>query len=166
MSEPFIGEIRPFSFNFPPRGWALCSGQLLPINQNQALFSLLGTTYGGNGTTNFALPNLNDRTARGEGTGPGLAPHFLGESGGSQTQSLALSQIPAHSHGVKTASSATSNNPAGAIPATAVTNVYGAPDADLNANVVSSAGGGQPHKELGRHGRTLHWRNKSRWFQF
>jgi microcystin-dependent protein len=93
MSEPFLSEIRIMSFNFAPKGWALCNGQLLPINQNQALFSLLGTTYGGDGRVNFALPDLQGRTPIHEGSG-----HTLGEKGGEQAHTLSISELPTHSH--------------------------------------------------------------------
>src|ERR671922_1787366 len=93
MAEPFLSEIRIMSFGFAPKGWALCNGQLLPINQNQALFSLLGTTYGGNGQTNFALPNLQGRTPIHMGGG-----HTLGERGGEQAHTLSISELPTHTH--------------------------------------------------------------------
>ena len=98
MAEPFLSEIRIMSFNFPPKGWALCNGQLLPLSQNTALFSLLGTTYGGNGKSNFALPDLQGRAPMHPGQGPGLSLHDLGETGGSETVTLLESEIPAHSH--------------------------------------------------------------------
>lgn len=100
MSEPFLAEIRIFPYNFSPRGWAFCSGQILSIAQNTALFSLLGTTYGGNGQTTFALPNLQSRTPIGFGQGPGLSPYQLGEVGGVETVTLTAQQVPAHSHQV------------------------------------------------------------------
>ncbi|HEU0134386.1 MAG TPA: tail fiber protein, partial [Allosphingosinicella sp.] len=93
MAEPFLSEIRLFSFNFPPKGWAFCNGQFLPINQNQALFSLLGTTYGGNGQTTFALPDLRGRLAMHEGAG-----HTLGEKGGTESVTLNIQQLPQHLH--------------------------------------------------------------------
>ena len=93
MAEPFLSEIRIFSFNFAPRGWALCNGQLLPINQNQALFSLLGTTFGGDGRVNFALPDLRGRTPIHVGNG-----HTLGERGGEQAHTLSISELPEHTH--------------------------------------------------------------------
>jgi microcystin-dependent protein len=98
MSDPFVGEIRVFAGNFAPKGWALCNGQLLPITQNTALFSLLGVTYGGDGKTNFALPNLMGRAPMQPGTGPGLTPHVLGETSGSQTVTLLTTEMPAHNH--------------------------------------------------------------------
>lgn len=98
MADPFVAEIRIFPFNFAPRGWAWCDGQLLPLSQNTALFSLLGTTYGGNGKSNFALPDLQGRAPMHPGQGPGLSLHDLGETGGTETVSLLESEIPAHSH--------------------------------------------------------------------
>src|SRR5690242_18230634 len=100
MSDQFVAEIRIFPFNFAPKGWAWCDGQLLPISQNTALFSLLGTTYGGNGKSNFALPDLQGRSPMHPGQGPGLSLHDLGEIGGSDTVTLLQSEIPAHSHGL------------------------------------------------------------------
>lgn len=98
MADPFVAEIRMFGFNFPPTGWAYCNGQLLPISQNTALFSLLGTTYGGDGRSTFALPNLQDSAAMHEGQSPGLSQRFLGEMSGSQTVTLLQSEIPSHTH--------------------------------------------------------------------
>jgi len=98
MADPFVAEIRIFPFNFAPKGWAWCDGQLLPLSQNTALFSLLGTTYGGNGKSNFALPDLQGSAPMHPGQGPGLSLHDLGETGGSQTVTLLESEIPAHSH--------------------------------------------------------------------
>src|SRR5688500_9084861 len=100
MADPFVAEIRIFPFNFAPRGWAWCDGQLLPLSQNTALFSLLGTTYGGNGSSNFALPDLQGRAPMHPGQGAGLSLHDLGESGGSETVTLLESEIPAHTHGL------------------------------------------------------------------
>ncbi|HEX9189874.1 MAG TPA: tail fiber protein [Vicinamibacteria bacterium] len=101
MADPFVAEIRIFPFNFAPRGWAWCDGQLLPLSQNTALFSLLGTTYGGNGKSNFALPDLQGRAPMHPGQGPGLSLHDLGETGGSDTVTLLESEIPAHSHALR-----------------------------------------------------------------
>ena len=98
MSEPFIGEIQMFGFTFPPRGWADCNGQLLPIAQNTALFALLGTTYGGDGRTTFGLPDLRGRVPIHTGTGPGLANRALGSRGGNESETLNTGQIPAHTH--------------------------------------------------------------------
>src|SRR6476659_9260979 len=98
MADPFVAEIRIFPFNFAPRGWAWCDGQLMPLSQNTALFSLLGTTYGGDGKSNFALPDLQGRAPMHPGQGPGLSLHDLGETGGSETVSLLESEIPSHTH--------------------------------------------------------------------
>src|SRR5689334_4378417 len=98
MADPFVAEIRIFPFNFAPRGWAWCDGQLLPLSQNTTLFSLLGTTYGGNGKSNFALPDLQGRSPMHPGQGPGLRLHDLGETGGSETVTLLQTEIPSHSH--------------------------------------------------------------------
>lgn len=111
MSDPFVGEIRMFAGNFPPTGWALCNGQLLPISQNTALFSILGTTYGGDGRSNFALPNLQGNMPLGAGNGPGLTPRSLGETGGEPTHTLQQAEMPQHNHAVQTAAAADSNQP-------------------------------------------------------
>ena len=114
MSEPFLAEIRLFGFDFPPRGWARCDGQILPISQNQALFSLLGTTYGGDGVTTFALPDLRGRAAAHEGTPAGGQNKPLGSRAGSEDVALSAAQIAPHTHTVVgDAGAATSNNPAG-----------------------------------------------------
>ncbi len=102
--DPFVAEIRIFPFNFAPRGWSWCDGQLLPLSQNTALFSLLGTTYGGNGKSNFALPDLQGRSPMHPGQGPGLSLHDLGETGGSETVTLLESEIPSHSHVLRASS--------------------------------------------------------------
>lgn len=111
MSDPFIGEVRIFTGNFAPLGWAFCDGQLLPISQNTALFSILGTTYGGDGRSNFALPNLQGAMPIGTGQGPGISEVSLGESLGSDMVSLQVNQVPAHTHAVQTAVAADSLGP-------------------------------------------------------
>jgi microcystin-dependent protein len=145
MAEPFLGEIRLMSFNFPPKGWAYCNGQLLPINQNQAIFSLLGTTYGGNGQTNFALPNFQGRTPIHFGSG-----HTLGEVGGAQSHTLTVSQLPQHTHTVQaTSDPAAVNVPTGNRLA-AVNNGY-APAANLvatGASSIANTGGSQAHLNM------------------
>src|ERR1041385_5952172 len=98
MAEPFLGQVEIYAFDFPPKGWAVCAGQLLPINQNQALFALLGTTYGGNGQTTFALPNLQGRVPIGIGLGAGLQNYVIGDAGGVESVTLAAANLPAHTH--------------------------------------------------------------------
>jgi len=153
MADPFVAEIRIFPFNFAPRGWAWCDGQLMPLSQNTALFSLLGTTYGGNGMSNFALPDLEGKAPMHPGQGPGLSLHDLGETGGSETVTLLESEIPAHSHALMS-NNAVGNrtNPAGNSPArvSGATPYAPAPDttAALAAEALSVAGGDQPHNNL------------------
>ena len=147
MAEPFLGEIRTFGFNFAPQGWAMCAGQLLPINQNTALFALLGTFYGGNGTTNFALPDLRGRVGIHQGQGVGLSPYNIGQISGTETVTLTQNQMPQHNHQVMandTAASAT--RPAGAVPARVTAAAYGATSdgTTMNAAMISTAGGSQP----------------------
>lgn len=147
MATPFIAQIHMFSFAFAPRGWAQCNGQLLPINQNQALFSLLGTTYGGNGTTNFALPNLQGRTPLHFGTGPGLSPRALGESSGQENVTLTAGQLPAHTHSVSANTAApTLGTPAGNFWAQGNYSANGG--SAMAAGDVSNSGGNQPHPNL------------------
>ena len=152
MADPFVAEIRIFPFNFAPRGWAWCDGQLLPLSQNTALFSLLGTTYGGNGKSNFALPDLQGRAPMHPGQGPGLSLHDLGETGGSDTVTLLESEIPAHSHAA-TASQADGIErlPNDQLLATGIgIGQYAAPGAPttLNPQALAPAGGDQPHNNL------------------
>jgi len=154
MADPFVAEIRIFPFNFAPRGWAWCDGQLLPLSQNTALFSLLGTTYGGNGKSNFALPDLQGRGPMFWGQGPGLSLRDIGETGGSETVSLLESEIPSHTHAMQ-ASAAPGNNKiaAGNVLARSTGgNVYlppaGAPLVSMSANALAPAGGDQPHNNL------------------
>jgi microcystin-dependent protein len=152
MSEPFIGEIRMFGFGFAPQGWALCNGQLLPINQNQALFSLLGTTYGGDGRATFALPDMRSRVPVCQGQGPGLSSYAEGQAGGAETVTLAAAQMPGHTHPVKASSSAAaSDQPEGRALARSASHIYTArPDAStvMNADMLGGAGGGQPHGNI------------------
>ena len=150
--DPFVAEIRIFPFNFAPRGWAWCDGQLLPLSQNTALFSLLGTTYGGNGKSNFALPDLQGRAPMHPGQGPGLSLHDLGETGGSETVTLLESEIPAHSHAWKASQAdGLEGAPAGQLTATGIgVNMYIAPGAIsvMSPNAIAPAGGDQPHNNL------------------
>jgi microcystin-dependent protein len=152
-SEPFIAEIYMGGMNFAPRGFATCQGQLLAISQNTALFSLLGTTFGGNGQTTFALPDLRGRVPMGQGQGPGLSPRTLGEVGGSETVTLISTQIPAHTHSLNAVSDAGDTSaPSGNYLANS-----GALDKEykstgtfvpMNAGAVGSAGGSQPHANI------------------
>lgn len=155
MADPFVAEIRIFPFNFAPTGWAWCDGQLLPLSQNTALFSLLGTTYGGNGKSNFALPDLQGRAPMHPGQGPGLSLHDLGETGGSETVTLLESEIPAHSHSLKaTVEDGTQGSlTAGVTLATSIGGkLYQSNSASsltqMNANALAPAGGDQPHNNL------------------
>jgi microcystin-dependent protein len=155
MSDPFLSEIKMMSFNFPPKGWAMCNGQLLPINQNQALFSLLGTTYGGDGRTTFALPNLQGAAPMQWGQGPGLSNRDLGEVGGTGTVTLAESQIPSHTHQVMGGGPAETNDPGpNVILGTARgANIYAPPPGppglvSMSPQALTSAGGSQPHNNM------------------
>lgn len=151
MAEPFLSEIRITSFEFAPRGWALCNGQLLPINQNQALFSLLGTTFGGDGRVNFALPDLRGRAPIHVGGG-----HTLGERGGEQSHTLTVAELPQHQHGIRASTDfANTDNPAGALPGAKPRgglNIYGTAgtaNVSLQPGSVSTApGGGQAHQNM------------------
>lgn len=155
MSDQYVGEIRIFAGNFAPTGWATCDGQLLPISQNTALFSLLGTNYGGNGTSNFGLPDLRGRSPLGWGDGPGLSPVVVGEIVGTDAVALTGAEIPSHTHQVRTvpaATTGTTGNPSGAAWAQArqgrVTELQygtGTPDTQLAGTALAPVGSGQPH---------------------
>jgi len=160
MADPFLGQIMLFAGNFAPRGWATCDGQLLSISTNTALFSILGTTYGGNGTTTFALPDLRGRVALHQGTGPGLSQYVPGEAAGVENVTLTQGTMPAHNHAatvtINPAASplSASDDPTNGVPAGGSgQNVYaGAPDGTTKMNagmataVVAPAGGNQPHE--------------------
>ncbi|HEY5979367.1 MAG TPA: tail fiber protein [Microlunatus sp.] len=149
MSEPFLGEIRNFGFNFAPRGWAQCQGQLMSISQNTALFSLLGTMYGGNGQTTFGLPDLRGRTVISVGQGPGLSNRTQGELAGSEQVTLNAAQIAPHTHGVTASSQASSKSPANAVPAYADASPYGGgTDLTMNPDMIKPNSGGQPHDNM------------------
>ncbi len=152
--DPFVAEIRIFPFNFAPKGWAFCDGQILPLSQNTALFSLLGTTYGGDGKSNFALPNMQGNAPMHPGQGPGLSLHDLGETGGTDTVSLLESEIPSHGHALRASSQPGEDASAAteALGRSLGANLY---QDQLNTNLVTMddrmiapAGGDQPHNNL------------------
>lgn len=147
MAEPFLSEIRLMSFTFAPKGWALCNGQLLPINQNQGLFSLLGTTFGGDGRVNFALPDLRGRVPIHVGSG-----HTLGERGGEQAHTLSIAELPEHTHVENgTSTNATTNVPSSSVGfARSGQLVYGAPSnlVAMNPGMVANTGGSQAHLNM------------------
>lgn len=148
--DPFVGEIRIFTGNFAPTGWALCNGQLLPISQNTALFSLLGTSYGGDGKSNFALPNLQGRFPLHQGQGPGLTPRFVGETDGAASVSLLANEMPQHGHGLKAALAPATGMPGAAVslaPVAGGTPVYHAPASPvaMAAQTIGPAGSNAPH---------------------
>jgi microcystin-dependent protein len=153
MADPFVAEIRMFPFNFAPTGWAACNGQILPISQNTALFSLIGTFYGGDGRSNFALPNLQASTPMHQGQGPGLTSRVVGETGGEETVTLLSSQLPAHAHTMSaTSAGATSSDPTPVnnVPmalstTTAGVNMYRAGTNPITTASVAASGGSQPH---------------------
>ena len=160
MSQPFVAEITMYPFNFAPKGWAFCMGQLLPISQNTALFSLLGTNYGGDGKATFGLPDLQGRAVIGQGQGPGLSPYFVGETAGAETVTLLQTEIPSHNHGlVATTTQATTRT--AAQNQLAASNAGGkqgsyagnylstvAPNTTLNPIATSITGGSQPHQNM------------------
>jgi len=155
MSDPFVAEIMMFAGNFVPKGWALCNGQLMPIAQNTALFSLLGTTYGGDGRTTFGLPDLQGMAPLQAGPGAGLSDRALGETGGSPSVSLAIPEMPVHNHAVRSVSSAGDrNSPDGTLWAEAVSGRRAVPAYAANANTtmapgaLAGAGGSQPHNNM------------------
>ncbi|MGA7730020.1 MAG: tail fiber protein [Chloroflexia bacterium] len=146
MGEPFLSEIRIMAFNYAPRAWAMCNGQLLPINQNQALFSLLGTTYGGNGQTTFALPDLRGKVPMHKGSG-----HILGETAGQQSHTLTQSEMPAHTHFAQASSSAGNDpNPGANILASPLNLSYRPPDAltTFHPATITNVGGSQAHLNM------------------
>lgn len=153
MADPFVAEIRIFPFNFAPRGWAWCDGQLLPLSQNTALFSLLGTTYGGNGQSNFALPDLQGRAPMHPGQGPGLSLHDLGETGGSETVTLLESEIPAHAHALVVVNDIGDDRiptPDSALARSTGGLLYGDPAGavPMSPSALMQSGGDQPHNNM------------------
>ncbi|HKQ51696.1 MAG TPA: tail fiber protein [Pyrinomonadaceae bacterium] len=154
MADPFVAEIRIFPFNFAPRGWAWCDGQLMPLSQNTALFSLLGTTYGGNGKSNFALPDMQGNAPMHPGQGPGLSLHDLGETGGTETVTLLESEIPSHAHTFTVSvAEALQNDPTGQFyGGGSGINIYapasGNPLAMMADQSLAPAGGDLPHNNM------------------
>lgn len=151
MGTPYIGEVRMFAGNFAPAGWAFCNGQLLPISGYDALFNLIGTTYGGDGQSTFAVPDLRGRIPIHPGTGPGLSPRNLGESGGAERVTVVASQLPAHSHEPVMASTAAAgaNSPSGRVPGNSPSVdlwIEDVPSETLDPSSVSIVGGSQPHE--------------------
>jgi microcystin-dependent protein len=156
MANPFLAEIRIFPFNFPPKGWAFCQGQVLPISQNTALFSLLGTTYGGDGKSNFALPNMQGNAPMFYGQGNGLSLYDIGETGGSQTVTLLRTEIPAHGHNLMVDALFDGTDPAPtptlayakASAGTPYSNVTTTNLVQFSANAIAPVGGNLPHNNM------------------
>jgi microcystin-dependent protein len=156
MSDQFLAEIRIFGFNFAPTGWALCNGQIMPLSQNTALFSLLGTTYGGNGQSTFGLPNLQDRAPMQPGQGPGLSLHDLGEEAGEPSVTLLQSEMPAHSHFMRAhnGDQADAQNPSANTSLAQSANGFAYQSnanqnlTQLNPGLLSPTGGSQPHNNM------------------
>ncbi|MGA9525316.1 MAG: tail fiber protein [Myxococcaceae bacterium] len=151
MSTPFVGEIRMFAGNFPPAGWAFCDGQFLPISENETLFFLIGTTYGGDGQSTFALPDLRGRVPVHQGPLPGGSNYVIGMTGGQEAVTLTTQQIPAHGHALLAdAQPAESAVPAGRVPAETDEDVYAttAPTAALAPTAIAPTGGSQPHSNV------------------
>ncbi len=148
--NPFIGEIRIFGFNFPPAGWAQCNGQLLAIAANDALFALLGTTYGGDGVSTFALPDLRSRVPIHQGQGPGLSPYVIGQMAGVEAVTLTTSQIPQHNHVLNAFASTGTGGlaPSGGVPANTQGSVNGTANTTFAAPAIGPSGGSQPHENL------------------
>lgn len=152
MSEPFVGEIRMFAGNFAPRGWAFCDGQLLAVSQNDALFSLLGTIYGGDGRTTFGLPDLRGRIPIHAGTGPGLSPRRLGAKFGTEEETLTVNELPSHGHSYSgTNNDASRTSPAGSFPAKSTADLYKAGNAvkvNMSTDALDHTGGSRAHGNL------------------
>ena len=156
MADPFVAEIRMFPFNFAPKGWAFCNGQIMPISQNTALFSLLGTTYGGDGKSNFALPNMQGNAPIHAGQGPGLSLYDLGQTGGSETVTLLESEIPSHSHAMMSAPTivaadsniCTGNSMGKSSQGSAYSAFNAANVVQLSPDALALAGGEQPHNNM------------------
>lgn len=151
MAQPYVGEIRMFGGNFAPAGWMFCNGQLLPISENETLFQLIGTTYGGDGQSTFALPNLQSRTPIHMGQGPGLSNYILAQTGGVENVTLTTQQLPAHSHAFMASSVADSASPTNAYLAqSSQATMFFAdpPSQNMKVNAIGNAGGNQPHENM------------------
>ena len=152
MSNPFLGEIRMAGFNFAPRGWAFCAGQLLPISQNDALYALVGTTYGGDGVNTFGMPDLRGRLPINQGQGPGLSNYVIGQMSGTESVTLTAGQIPIHSHVINAASGgARSANPAGNLLGSGEADIYTHDNANgvlMSPSTIAPSGGSQPHENM------------------
>ena len=150
MADPFIGEIKLWSLKYAPMGWAYCNGQLLNVQQNPALFAVIGNVYGGDGQTNFALPNLQSRLPIHQGAGPGLSTRVLAETGGTETVTVTVNQLPSHTHIPNSSSTASGDSPANSYWGTTSAKPYGAVpgNAVMNAASVGIAGGSQPHDNM------------------
>jgi len=151
MGQPYVGEIRMFAGNFAPAGWAFCNGSLMPIVENETLFNLIGTTYGGDGEQTFALPDLRGRVPMHQGSGPGLSPRVIGELGGSETVTLSNAQMPMHAHALRASSGLASlGAPLGTVLAKTAANSYDSapPAVPMAASAIPPAGGSQPHANM------------------
>jgi microcystin-dependent protein len=151
--NPYLGEIRIFAFNFAPKGWAMCNGQLLAIQSNAALFSIIGTFYGGNGTSTFALPNLQSRVPIHQGQGQGLSPYNVGQIGGTESENLTVAQMPQHNHSLNATPANANNNRANGgtlASSTNSTNIYSNtnPSEAMNGASIGIAGSSQPHNNI------------------
>ncbi|MGZ5273038.1 MAG: phage tail protein [Kaistella sp.] len=153
QAEPYLGQIAFVAFTFAPKGWADCDGQIMSIAQNTALFSLLGTTYGGNGQTTFALPDMRGRVLIDDGQGPGLSPYSSGQNGGAETHTLTINEMPMHNHAVNAVTAEGNQNiPTAALPANTkvLDKEYSdaSPDTQMAATMINPAGGSQPHNNM------------------
>lgn len=152
MAQPYVGEIRMFAGNFAPAGWMFCEGQLLPISENETLFQLIGTTYGGDGQSTFRLPDLRSRVPIHQGTGPGGSTYIIGEMAGVERVTLTTQQIPSHSHPLLVSTAVANNsNPAGSVPGespSVTLYLQETPGVAMNANVIAATGGSQPHNNV------------------
>ena len=150
MSEPFLGQIQPFGFNFAPQGWAKCDGQLLSISSNTALFSLLGTTYGGDGETTFGLPDLRGRVSLHAGNGPGLTQRVIGQRSGTENTTLSVANLPPHNHALKAQEGANTGKPEDSVLGASGQNIYSTqpPDMTMSSFAIENTGSGQEFNNM------------------